>query len=166
MTGTGNMGGFSRRQVLLGAVGASAAMLGSTAFPDFSRAAPGGTLRVAVASLIDQSVDPFFQNGGLARAIGWHLYNMLFRFDDRGQRELDLAEGFEISGDRKTVTFKLRKDAVFWDGTPVTAEDVAWSIPDVDGDVAMDDLGADLQFTDRVDHGGVPLGGRARTPRP
>jgi peptide/nickel transport system substrate-binding protein len=39
-----------------------------------------------------------------------------------------LAESWEISDDNKVLTFKLRQDAKFWDGTPVTAEDVYWSI--------------------------------------
>lgn len=38
-----------------------------------------------------------------------------------------LAEKWEISKDNKTFTFTLRKDAVFHDGTPVTAEDVKFS---------------------------------------
>ncbi|MGD9868764.1 MAG: ABC transporter substrate-binding protein [Hyphomicrobiales bacterium] len=40
----------------------------------------------------------------------------------------DLAESWETSADGKSITFKLRKDAIFWDGTPVTAEDVRWSL--------------------------------------
>ncbi|MGE0613652.1 MAG: ABC transporter substrate-binding protein [Hyphomicrobiales bacterium] len=40
----------------------------------------------------------------------------------------DLAESWETSADGKSITFKLRKDAIFWDGSPVTAEDVRWSL--------------------------------------
>lgn len=39
-----------------------------------------------------------------------------------------LAESWEISDDQKVLTFHLRQDATFWDGAPVTAEDVYWSI--------------------------------------
>jgi peptide/nickel transport system substrate-binding protein len=115
---------INRRDVLIGAAAASSLAAGGALAQTRS---PSGTLRVALTSLLDQSVDPFFQGGGLVRPIGYSLYNSLFRFDDKGQRELDLAESFDISSDRKTVTFKIRKDAVFWDGTPVTAGDVAWS---------------------------------------
>lgn len=38
-----------------------------------------------------------------------------------------LAEKWEISKDNKVFTFHLRKNAVFHDGTPVTAEDVKFS---------------------------------------
>ncbi len=39
----------------------------------------------------------------------------------------ELAERWEISPDKKTYTFYLRKNATFHDGTPVTAKDVKWS---------------------------------------
>jgi len=38
----------------------------------------------------------------------------------------ELAESWAFSPDRTSITFKLKK-AAFWDGTPVTAEDVKWS---------------------------------------
>src|ERR1700682_3007527 len=40
----------------------------------------------------------------------------------------ELAESFEVSPDAMKITFHLRKDARFQDGTPVTAEDVKWSL--------------------------------------
>jgi peptide/nickel transport system substrate-binding protein len=39
----------------------------------------------------------------------------------------ELAESWDVSDDRKTYIFHLRKDATFHDGTPVTAKDVKWS---------------------------------------
>ncbi len=38
-----------------------------------------------------------------------------------------LAESYEFSDDRTELTFKLRQDAVWSDGEPVTAEDVRWT---------------------------------------
>lgn len=45
---------------------------------------------------------------------------------DYSKIEPELAESWETSEDGLTLTFKLR-EATFWDGTPVTAEDVKWS---------------------------------------
>ncbi len=40
----------------------------------------------------------------------------------------DLAESWKTAEDGKSITFNLRKDAVFSDGSPVTADDVKWSL--------------------------------------
>jgi peptide/nickel transport system substrate-binding protein len=40
----------------------------------------------------------------------------------------ELAESYDVSADGLKITFHLRKDARFQDGTPVTAEDVKWSL--------------------------------------
>jgi len=40
----------------------------------------------------------------------------------------DLAESWTVAEDGMSMTFKLRKDAVFADGAPVTAADVKWSL--------------------------------------
>jgi peptide/nickel transport system substrate-binding protein len=40
----------------------------------------------------------------------------------------ELAESFDVSPDGLKITLHLRKDAKFQDGTPVTAEDVKWSL--------------------------------------
>ena len=41
--------------------------------------------------------------------------------------EPELAESWTLAPDGMSVTFKLRADATFHDGSPVTAEDVKWS---------------------------------------
>jgi len=40
----------------------------------------------------------------------------------------ELAERYEVSDDGLSITFHLRPDAVWQDGSPVTAEDVKWSL--------------------------------------
>ncbi|MDP3716116.1 MAG: ABC transporter substrate-binding protein, partial [Burkholderiales bacterium] len=46
---------------------------------------------------------------------------------DYDKVEPELAESWSFSADRKSITFKLKPNAAFWDGTPVTADDVKWS---------------------------------------
>jgi peptide/nickel transport system substrate-binding protein len=46
---------------------------------------------------------------------------------DRDKLVPELAESWKIAPDGMSVTFKLRKNATFHDGTPVTAKDVKWS---------------------------------------
>ncbi|MGA7864387.1 MAG: ABC transporter substrate-binding protein [Stellaceae bacterium] len=69
----------------------------------------------------------------------WNLYDRLLTFGrktlpdggfsyDHTKIEPELAEDFTLSPDGMSVTFKLRRDATFHDGAPVTAEDVKWSL--------------------------------------
>ncbi len=68
----------------------------------------------------------------------WNVYDRLLTFGVKtlpdGTRMYDystlkpeLAESWQLAPDGMSVTFKLRKDAKFHDGTPVTAHDVKWS---------------------------------------
>lgn len=58
------------------------------------------------------------------------LYDTLLTFegDDVTEPVPSLAESYEASDDAKTFTFTLRDDAVFSDGSPVTSEDVVFSL--------------------------------------
>jgi peptide/nickel transport system substrate-binding protein len=56
------------------------------------------------------------------------VYSGLLREDGAGGYVLDMAESYTISEDGLTYTVKLKPDLVFHDGTPVTAEDVLFTI--------------------------------------
>ena len=71
-------------------------------------------------------------------AVSWMCYDRLMTFGkktlpdgqvmyDYTKLEPELAESWAIAKDGNSVTFKLRKNAKFHDGTPVTAKDVKWS---------------------------------------
>ena len=70
--------------------------------------------------------------------VSWVCYDRLMTYGkkklpdgrviyDRDKLEPELAESWAIAPDGNSVTFKLRKNAKFHDGTPVTAKDVKWS---------------------------------------
>src|SRR5947199_7437963 len=48
------------------------------------------------------------------------------QYYDRDKFKMELADDMNVGN--MTVTFKLKKNAVFQDGTPVTAKDVKWSL--------------------------------------
>ena len=52
----------------------------------------------------------------------------LVTYDDKGDLEGRLAESWEHSPDYRTWTFHLRTDVTWHDGTPVTAEDIKFSL--------------------------------------
>jgi len=73
-----------------------------------------------------------------AYGASWNLYDRLItyavkslpdgtRMYDYSVLKPELAESWELAADGMSVTFKLRRDARFHDGTPVTAKDVKWS---------------------------------------
>jgi peptide/nickel transport system substrate-binding protein len=73
-----------------------------------------------------------------AYGVSWLCYDRLMTYGrktlpdgrvvyDRNKLEPELAESWAIAPDGNSVTFKLRKNAKFHDGTPVTAKDVKWS---------------------------------------
>jgi len=71
--------------------------------------------------------------------VHWNTYDRLVRFGTTAQAdgtlhydydviEGELAERFVVAEDGRSITFTLRDDATFHDGTKVTAEDVKWSL--------------------------------------
>ena len=48
--------------------------------------------------------------------------------DKQGKPTPELAEKWDISSDQLTYTFHLRKDLKFSDGSPLTADDVAFTL--------------------------------------
>jgi peptide/nickel transport system substrate-binding protein len=57
-----------------------------------------------------------------------NLYDGLTNVDSKGGLVPELAEKWEVAPDGMSVTFHLRADAKFQDGSPVLAEDVAYSV--------------------------------------
>ena len=69
----------------------------------------------------------------------WNIYDRLLSYDvktlpdgtlsyDYTKTRPELAESWSLADDGMSATFRLRSDAVFHDGSPVTADDVKWSL--------------------------------------
>ena len=107
--------------ILLGCVAPAAA----PAIGDTAPATPGGrTLILAIGGEADEGYDP---------TLGWGRYgaplfqSTLLRRDEKLKLVNDLAESYTVSDDRLVWTVKIRSDVKFSDGTPLTAEDVAFT---------------------------------------
>lgn len=109
--------------VALVAATASASGAGTAAGPT-----RGGTLRIAYTSNLS-TLDPAQAYTDDWWLINGTIYNGLYQFDRNGRPQLALtAAPPTISSDGKTWTFKMRTDARFSNGQPVTAGDLAYSI--------------------------------------
>ncbi len=89
----------------------------------------GGTLRQAITGTFD-SVNPFIVKGNIATGARTYVFESLMGRNYAEAFSLYglLAESIDVSDDRQTFTFKIRPQAKFSDGSPVTAADVQFSM--------------------------------------
>jgi len=88
----------------------------------------GGTLVVGYAGDVD-GFNPVVQSSDLGGQILDFLFPLLLlpRFDGALSYEPHLAERWEWSADGLSLTLHLRADAMWSDGVPITADDVAFT---------------------------------------
>jgi peptide/nickel transport system substrate-binding protein len=106
---------------------ATGALAGGISFvgPSALHAQEGGTLRFALSSY-PPSFDAWASSGTAAGTIKLLMHRGLVSYDRDGKMRGELAESWEVDDDG-VWTFKLR-DATWHDGSPVTAEDIAWNV--------------------------------------
>ncbi|WP_377867126.1 ABC transporter substrate-binding protein [Bacillus sp. R86525] len=71
---------------------------------------------------------PYFQQNGWDGNVTSVIFASLVSTDKQGKPTPELAEKWDISSDQLTYTFHLRKDLKFSDGSPLTADDVAFTL--------------------------------------
>ncbi len=119
----------SRREVLqIFAAGASAAVGTITLAPlgNIAKAQDTGTLRIAW--LTPAQLDPRSVSGMSEIAILNALYDYLVETDAAANLVPALASAWERSADGAQYTLHLVENALFHDGSPLSARDVVWSI--------------------------------------
>jgi peptide/nickel transport system substrate-binding protein len=101
-----------------------------------------------IVGLVDPSgaFTPYFHQSGYDGNVSSLLYTPLVTVDKQGVPVGATAEKWEISDDQLTYTFHIRPDAKFSDGSPLTAEDVAftWTLINdkaYDGDSTLNTIG-------------------------
>ena len=98
-----------------------------------------------VAAIGEEPEEGFDSTTGGHGSLTRLIFSTLFRRDKGLGWEGDLATGFEVSEDKLTWTVTIRDDAYFTDGTPVTAQDVAFTYS------SAKDSGGDIDLT-MIDH--------------
>ncbi len=93
----------------------------------------GGTLRVAWTGPVirlDPVTTSFFTIASEyhSAAIGSHIFESLFRWNEDGKTEPVLVEDWSISSDGLSYTLNLREGLKFHDASPLTSEDVRMSL--------------------------------------
>ena len=91
------------------------------------RAPKGGEIKLWALESYD-NLNPFILKGVEATGLGLIFESLMVRADDEPDAMYGLiAESVELPADRAWVQFTLRPKARWWDGAPITAEDVVYS---------------------------------------
>ena len=115
-----------------------------------------------------QSINPLLTNHPLARQVQRYvLLTTLARYDSSLVPRPYLARGWRWSADRRTLTFELRTEVRWHDGTPTTARDVVWTLDaardpatgyprfaelqTIASVTALDDATVELRFARRIE---------------
>jgi ABC-type dipeptide transport system, periplasmic component len=88
---------------------------------------PGGSLVIGMTQT-PSTLNPAVQTGQVTSLPGTQLFASPLRYDAEWKPQPYLAEKWELAKDGKSLTLHLVKNAVFHDGTPITSQDVAFSI--------------------------------------
>ena len=102
----------------------------STASPYFGNATPpdGQHLRY-ISGAEPETLDPQLTTGQPEARIILALFDGLVEFDPRTAQPIPgLASRWDVNEDNTVFTFHLREGLQWSDGTPLTADEVAWSI--------------------------------------
>ncbi len=120
-----------RRRSILNGVAATTLAAG---LPRLARGQEAAQLRAGI-KLSPTSMDPHFRLSGEQNVLR-ALHARLVGMSSEGKPEPGIAESWRTTQDGKAWDFALRADAKFSDGSPVTAEDVAYSlarVPRIEG---------------------------------
>lgn len=118
---------------LLAACSPSAPSASPTAAPAAAPTAvskPGGSGGVLNYALEDDplNLDPLLSSAFIDRHIHYQIYDSLVRIDPSGKIIPWLAESWDTSPDARTVTFSLRKDVSYHDGSRFDAASARWNL--------------------------------------
>ncbi len=117
-----------------------------------STPARGGSLTEGIIGS-PRFINPILAVSDADRDLTALVYSGLLHATPQGQYVPDLASEYSVSPDGKTYTFVIRSDATFQNGTPVTADDVAYTVQKIQDAALKSPLranweGVDVQILD------------------
>lgn len=127
---------ISRRKAIeLAALTSGGLALGSlghvdAAVQDEGTPVTGGSLIYGL-STDPPNLDPRVDSGYAAATVKQQVYSSLVRIDENFEYHPELALSWEVSEDRLSVTFALRPDVLWHDGSPFTADDVEFTFTNI-----------------------------------
>jgi peptide/nickel transport system substrate-binding protein len=96
--------------------------------PIVSQPEQGGVYTEALVGSLGRLNPLLDWNNSADRDVNRLIFSGLVRFDERGIPRADLAEAWGVAPDGTVYNFTIRANAVWHDGTPVTSDDVLFTI--------------------------------------
>lgn len=96
--------------------------------PIVSQPEQGGVYTEALVGSLGRLNPLLDWNNPADRDVNRLIFSGLVRFDERGIPRADLAEAWGVAPDGTVYNFTIRANAVWHDGTPVTSDDVIFTV--------------------------------------
>lgn len=113
---------------------------------DVSYPAESGGTMVDTMSGEPSGLIPMIAGESASSAIASHIFNSLLKYDRNLELEGELAKSWKISDNQKTITFQLKPDLKWADGSPLTSADVLFTWQLVTDDKTRTPYGADYKL--------------------
>ena len=112
----------------------------------------GGLYREAAVGQV-KSLNPLFPENSATESVSSLVFSGLTKVNGKREITTDLAEKWEVSEDRKSYTFYIRKNATWHDGIAFTTKDIAFTVdrvqnPDTRSPYAVNWNGVKYQIID------------------
>lgn len=121
-----------------------------TAFSAHAAPQDGGSLVIGVTG-VPRHFNGAIQSGTATALPSTQIFASPLRYDENWDPEPYLAQSWETSDDGLTVTLNLVHNALFHDGTPVTSEDVKFSIETIKANHPFQTMLAPVESIDTPD---------------
>ena len=108
-----------------------------------------GTLRFGLSAW-PPNLQPWASTGASAGTVKLLIHRSLVSYDAKGELRGELAESWSRDGGGAWV-FRLRPDAVFHNGEPVTAEDIKWTLEQIAGERSTAYMRTQFQRLERIE---------------
>lgn len=121
------LGGVSALAALIAACGGSPGTLETSRPEPAGEPQRGGDL-VFATNMDISTLDPVFSQNFSERFAYYAIYNTLVAYDEDFNIVPELAVGWDLGDAGRSLTFHLRKNVTFHDGTDCDAEAVKWNL--------------------------------------
>ena len=135
---------FSRRTLIK--AGAALSLL-----PSPLRAQPQANILRCGLSAWPPNLQPWVSTGASAGTVKMLTYGRLVGYDKKGNLAGEIAESFARDPADGAWVFKLKRNAFFHNGDPVTSEDIKWMIEQIAGEKSTAYMRAQFQMVSKID---------------